>query len=105
MSKDLIIIADYTENAQLTASELCEILRIEYVDLQNYVTYEIVIPVETKSNEWVFDMTQLSRLRMAQRLRRDFELNMSGIALVLELLQEIDTLRAESDLLHKHIFK
>jgi chaperone modulatory protein CbpM len=43
---------------------------------------------------WRFKGSSLNRARIAQRLARDFEINASGIALALDLLDKIDTLRA-----------
>lgn len=45
--------------------------------------------------QWRFAGTMLARARMASRLSRDLELNASGTALVLDLLDEIGALRAQ----------
>src|SRR5690625_709573 len=42
-----------------------------------------------------FGGDSLQRLRTAINLQRDLELNLPGVALALELLSEIETLRAE----------
>jgi chaperone modulatory protein CbpM len=43
--------------------------------------------------EWRFSGTALRRARTALRLQRDLEINLPGVALALELLEEIDKLR------------
>ena len=44
----------------------------------------------------------LSAARMAARLRRDFELDLQGVALALTLLQRIDELQTELTSLRAH---
>lgn len=105
MTKDVIIIADYADDTHLSIDEVCEICGVELVVVNDLVAYEIVIPSGSSQQDWVFDMEQLKRLRTALRLQRDLELNLAGIALVLDLLDEMQDLRAHSEILHKHILK
>ncbi|RJS93723.1 chaperone modulator CbpM [Salinisphaera sp. Q1T1-3] len=46
---------------------------------------------------WYFSTTHLVRARRAARLHRDLAVNTPGLALALELMDEITTLRAELD--------
>lgn len=105
MTKEIIIIADYTENAVLTRDEICEIFGIEESQLGDFIAYDIIVPVENESHELLFDMVQLKRMRKAMRLLRDLELNLAGASLVMQLLQELEELRAQQELLNKHILK
>ena len=41
----------------------------------------------------VFSAIELRRARTAMRLQRDLGVNLAGIALILDLLDEVDTLR------------
>lgn len=50
-------------------------------------------PVNMKA-PWRFSGASVYRVRTIQRLQRDLGVNMAGAALALELLDEIDTLRA-----------
>ena len=47
------------------------------------------------NDRWQFDTDALLRMSRAQRLRRDLELDPAGLALALELLDEIDTLQRQ----------
>lgn len=105
MTKDVIIIADYADDTHLSIDEVCEICGVELVVVNDLVAYEIVMPSGSSQQDWVFNMEQLKRLRTALRLQRDLELNLAGIALVLDLLDEMQDLRAHSEILHKHILK
>lgn len=105
MTKNIIIIADYTDETIFTVDDLCEICGIETSLLQDLIQYEILVPIENKPGEWEFDMEQLKRLRTALRLQRDLELNLAGVALVLHLLEEMEELRARSELIDRHLLK
>ncbi len=105
MNKEIIIIADYTQEVTFTLEELSEICGIEVVLVRDLITYDIIIPIEPDSERYRFDMVQLQRLQKALRLQRDLELNYAGIALVLHLLDELEDLRARAELLNKHLLK
>lgn len=61
--------------------------------VQTIVAHGIIEPIDDKQTTWHF--TQLSALRAAKarRLERDLEINMPGVAVVLELLDEIENLK------------
>lgn len=105
MKKDIIIIADYTEDVSLSLEEVCEICEIQAAMMREMIAYEIIEPRGSVPEEWLFDMAQLKRLRTALRLQRDFELNLAGISLVLHLLEQMDDMRAKTTLLDKHLLK
>jgi len=49
--------------------------------------------VEIGTTEWRFSGTALRRTRLALRLERDLELNLAGVALALDLMEEVERLR------------
>ena len=51
--------------------------------------------LETNTAQWRFSGAQLRRARIALRLERDLGLNAAGVALVLELLEELEQFRRE----------
>ena len=51
------------------------------------------------------DLKTLKRVEAAFRLHRDLEINISGVALVLELNEEIEKLRDEISVLQEHLAK
>jgi chaperone modulatory protein CbpM len=56
---------------------------------------EGVLNVVEVSSEWQFTGDALRRARLAVRLERDLELNLAGVALALDLLEELQELRRE----------
>lgn len=77
----------------LTLKELCVICHLTEGELQTYIEYEIVHPDHVHDEQ--FDLQQLKRLQKALRLQRHLEVNHAGTAIILDLLDEIDDLRAQ----------
>lgn len=105
MAKDatLIIVADYAKTPRLTLDELCEICQISPGVIKELVNYAIVHP--QAEEQWYFDLEQLRRIKTALRLQHDLELNLAGVALVLDLLNEVQELRAKAEWLESHFAK
>ncbi|MES2627028.1 MAG: chaperone modulator CbpM [Pseudomonadota bacterium] len=53
--------------------------------------------------EWVFTSTAAVRIQKAYRLQRDLEINLNGLAMVLDLLDEVETLHDEVAYLRKKL--
>src|SRR5512133_749945 len=87
------------EQPTYTIHEICEEgVRAEFV--VELVDYGVIAPVaEGPREHWVFDSAARARLHRAQRLQRDMELNLAGIAMSLEVLDEVQQLRQRVDLL------
>ena len=60
-----------------------------------FVEEGVLNVVEINTTEWHFTGTALRRARLALRLERDLELNLAGVALALELMEELEHLRRE----------
>lgn len=56
------------------------------------VEHGVVTPVTHTAPEWEFTPTHIARARKAARLMRDLGLNVAGVALVLDLIEERDAL-------------
>lgn len=105
VKNELVIIADYSQETLLTLDELCEICGISYDFINELIEYEIVHPQGGAPDEWVFDLDHLQRIKTALRLQRDLEVNLAGVTVVLDLLDELEELRARMKLLEKHFLK
>ena len=55
----------------------------------------VIEPQGDKRDEWRFAGSSLSRALTATRLNRDLGLNLPGVALALDMLDEIETLRIQ----------
>jgi chaperone modulatory protein CbpM len=81
------------ETLTLTLTEVCEICGFEQSLVIEMVHEGVADPVDPQAEQWEFSGVAVTRLRTAQRLRRDLHVNLAGAALALDLLEEIRTLR------------
>lgn len=97
--KDQILTVEVSDanGSTFTLREVCERgdCHAEYVI--KLVSYGIIAPVEEgpEARRWQFDVEALNRLQKAMRLQRDLKLNLPGLAMSLELLDEVQDMRRE----------
>jgi chaperone modulatory protein CbpM len=103
--KDIVIIADYNLTSPVSLEELCDICGINDEYLKDLIEYDVVTPLGDFEAAWEFDVTHLQRIQQAIRLQRDLEVNLAGVALILDLLDELDDMRARAALLEKHLMR
>ncbi|MGO9931782.1 MAG: chaperone modulator CbpM [Steroidobacteraceae bacterium] len=82
------------ESAELTLAELSRMCAVDQQHIMEFVEEGILNVVGVRT-EWHFSGAALRRARMAVRLERDLELNLAGVALALDLLEELERLRRE----------
>ena len=82
---------------QSTILSIKDLSRMCQVDERHIVEFveEGVLNVIEVSSEWHFTGDALRRARLAVRLERDLELNLAGVALALDLIEELQQLRRE----------
>jgi chaperone modulatory protein CbpM len=81
------------EHVEFTLIELCRITGASSDDLARWVEEGAFEPQGSRIEEWRFSGTCLRRVITAQRLTTDLALNAPGVALALDLLDQIDALR------------
>lgn len=82
------------EHTQLTLADLCRACAVHADRIVELVDIGVLEPQGQEPDRWMFVGTSLPRARTALRLQRDLEIDLAGVALALELLDEIETLRA-----------
>ena len=80
--------------------EMCAV-RAEFV--VEMIDAGIVAPSGSAPSSWRFGIQAIIRLRKAQRLQRDLDLNLAGIALALDLLEDLDEARRRAITLERHL--
>ncbi|PJE55323.1 chaperone modulator CbpM [Marinomonas sp. BSi20584] len=120
MSKsEIVVIESQHEHVLFTLEEVCERCDIHVDIIIEMIEYGIVEPVEPvepvetvepvepieQSTEsiWYFNSHALVRLQRAQRLMNGLELNLSGVALSLELMDEIEELQQRIVILSRQL--
>ncbi len=82
------------EEVVFTLVELCRACDADEELVVAWVREGVLEPVGGSPPDWRFGGASLRRARMARRLSQDLEINPPGVALVLDLLDEISILRS-----------
>ncbi len=90
----------FDDSVQLTLQELSRMCAVEERHIVEFVE-EGVLSTVSVAPQWHFNGGALRRARLAVRLQRDLEINMAGVALALDLLEELDRLRRELRMRHR----
>lgn len=82
------------ETTTFSLDELCGTYRVGSEMVVAMVEEGIIEPLGYETTEWRFPASQLPRVRKAMHLYHDLGVNFAGVALALELLDEVSELRA-----------
>ena len=94
---DLLLVHTGTviEEDSLTLEELCQACGAHADWIISLVEESIIEPQGNEIQSWRFSGVSLVKARSALRLERDLGVNLAGIALALDLLEELDSLRGQ----------
>jgi len=82
------------EETVLSLGDLCNACSRHAEWVVELVDEGILQPAGRDQEQWRFPGTSLQRARTAMRLQQDLQINLAGVALALDLLDEIESLRA-----------
>ena len=82
------------EDVEMTLAQLCQACELSEAQIIELVEQGIIDPLGPEPAEWRFVSVSLRRVRITRNLQRDLGINAPGAALALELLKEIEELRA-----------
>jgi chaperone modulatory protein CbpM len=77
---------------KLSLSEFCKACDVNADDVLKYIDYSVIEP-PFEGGEWRFNSICIRRVQQAGRLQRDLGINPAGLALALDLLEELERLR------------
>ncbi|MBK1873649.1 MULTISPECIES: chaperone modulator CbpM [Marinobacter] len=94
-----------SDGSTFTLHEVCERGECHAEFVIKLVSYGIIAPVEpaAEARQWLFDVAALARLHKARRLQRDLKMNLPGLAMSLELLDEVQEMRREVERLSRQL--
>ena len=94
MRKDILIGLLLDDESSLTLDELSRacLMRTEWI--VELVDEGILEPGSSEASHWCFPGPSLHRARTVMHLQQDLGINLAGAALVLDLMDEIEGLRA-----------
>ena len=86
-----IILEDQTE---LTLADICRACTVNVDCIVELVEEGVITPIGREPHRWHFSGTHMRRATVALRLQRDLGVNLAGAALALQLMDEVEDLRA-----------
>ena len=83
----------YTSETLLTLDEFSRVCAVERRQIIELVEEGVLVPVGSRLEEWQLRGDSLRRAQKAVRLQRDLGINLAGVALALDLMDELEHLR------------
>ena len=88
----------------ISLSELCQLENIENEIITEIVEYGIVKPVaDSEAVDWVFDTSSVYWIKKAVQLYRELELDWLAVALLIDLMQQRDSLQKENEFFQQQL--
>ena len=78
----------------LTLRDLCAACSVSANRVLEMVEEGILDPVGSDAAEWRFSAISMRRVRIVRHLQRDLEVNLPGAAVAVQLLEELEQLKA-----------
>lgn len=88
---------------ELDMKEFCQVVDMSPAYVIEIVEHGILEPQGQKPDDWLFDTYSLSVAKRASKLHRDLAMEWDGVALALELLDELEQVRAENRMLKQRL--
>jgi len=82
------------EEAEISLVQLCKACELSEEEIVKLVDEGIIDPVGHKPAAWRFHAVSLRRVRITRNLQQELGVNTQGAALALDLLEELEELRA-----------
>lgn len=79
---------------RLTLRQLCDACAVRAEYIIELVDEGFIEPSGVEKSHWCFSGMSIQRVQKARRLQQDLGLNLAGVALALDLIEEIERLRA-----------
>lgn len=80
---------------RLTLRQLCDACAVRAEYIIELVDEGFIEPSGMEKSHWCFSGITIKRVQKAKRLQRDLGINLAGVALAIELFDEIEYLRAK----------
>jgi chaperone modulatory protein CbpM len=85
------------EEVELELSDLCRACQVPPEQVFELVEEGVIVPTGMEPDRWRFAGASVRRARVAMHLQRDLGVNPAGAALALDLLDELESLRARRE--------
>ncbi|MGI9331844.1 MAG: chaperone modulator CbpM [Gammaproteobacteria bacterium] len=82
-------------DTELTLAQLCSVCTVHAEHVVELVQEGVIEPSGGDAGHWRFSSASLRRARVAIRLQTDLGVNLPGVALALQLMDELDALQRQ----------
>jgi len=101
MDKKTITAIVLEDEKMLNLEELAAAIHAENNFIVALVEQHLIIPKGKQQSEWRFDSISLRRCKIAISFHRDLEVNIAGVSLAMDLLDQIEELQTKLRRLNK----
>lgn len=91
----------HIERERLTLDDLAERTGLHPALVERFIEYGLIEAAEDVGAESLFDLNCVSRLRKIERLRHELGANLASVAVILDLLDRMNTLQKEVERLRR----
>ncbi|MCK5395964.1 MAG: MerR family transcriptional regulator [Gammaproteobacteria bacterium] len=81
------------DEPRLTLRQLCDACAVRAEYIIELVDEGFIEPSGVERSHWCFSGISIKRVQRAKRLQHDLGLNLAGVALAIDLIDEIESLR------------
>lgn len=92
---DLLTGVAVDDDAGLSLAQLCSACTVHAERVVELVEEGVLEPIGDDARYWRFSSASLRRVRVAVRLQADLGVNLPGVALALQLMDEMDALQRQ----------
>lgn len=101
MKEDLLTGDILDEHHEVSLHELCRACSQDTEWIVELVNEGILKPTGRVQATWRFSAVTIQVVQRTVRLQRDLDINLAGVALVLDLMEEIERLRSRVEVLDR----
>ncbi len=80
---------------RLSLRQLCDTCSVSADYILQLVDEGFIEPTGIEKSHWCFNGININRVIKAKRLQHDLGINLAGVALAIELMEEIESLRSQ----------
>lgn len=96
----VVIVADYTQEVWYSVDELSDMTGLPQAMILELIAHEVIHAEKQRVSA-----LQLQRLHKIRRLHQDLEINLAGLVLAMNLMDELAALRERLQFMDKHLLK
>ena len=90
-----MVSGELLDDSLISLAELCRVCALPAERVIELADAGVIEPRGGEQARWQFHSVSVVRIRRAVRMERDLGVNPAGVALALDLLDELETLRAQ----------